>query len=59
MSRRGEESPDVVHDVSSGGGLYYYPPDYERDSQPAEDCPKIHVASHRRPDSSYSPENQC
>src|SRR5579864_1503438 len=50
MGRRGQECPDVVHDVSRRGGLLYNPPDNERDSGIPQDGLQIHVASHGRPD---------
>jgi len=59
MSRRGQEGPDVVYHVSSPGGVFYDPPDHEGDGEPPNDRLKVHVASHGRPDSSYSSENQC
>lgn len=45
---RGQEVPDVMHEVSSTGGLLDDPPDYERDRSPAEDGFETHVASHGR-----------
>src|SRR5271154_723274 len=59
VGHRGEEGPDVVHHVSGSGGIFDDPPKDKRDSQPPEDCLKIHVASQRRPDSSCSSGNQC
>src|SRR5580658_443643 len=39
VSRRGQEGPDVVHDVSGSSGVFDDPPNDKCDSQPPEDCP--------------------
>src|SRR5271169_3656183 len=53
VGHRGQEGPDVVHNVSGPGGIFNDPPEDKSNSQPPEDCLKTHVASRRRPDSSY------
>jgi hypothetical protein len=48
-----------MYDMCSSGGVLYHPPHYEGDSQPPKYGFTTHIASTGRPESFYSPENQC
>src|SRR5436190_9513521 len=57
--RRGQERPDVVHDVRGTRRLFDHPPYDEGNRRISGEGFSVHVASHGRPDLSDLPENLC